>query len=116
MILGIGVDIEDNIKFRDSLVSNGTRFLTNIFTDDELQDLNAEHLCGLFCAKEALMKAFGGQLVYKEIEIKADQNGRPYANPCGYTSGKLLELGVKKIFVSISHTMQYSTAVVVLDG
>ena len=84
-ILGIGVDIIDNIRIRFLLKNKG--FISRIFSKNEI--LNSKKIINKtnffskrFAAKEALAKALGtgfrNNLNFKDIEISNDKLGKPY--------------------------------------
>ena len=65
------------------------------------------------------MKALGtglreGRLV--DIEIVNDELGAPVASLTGGFAVRAEALGVKKIWISISHSQEYATAQCVLEG
>ena len=82
---GIGIDIEKIDRFNDCI--NDKSFLQKIFTKKEIEFCSriknpAPHLAARFCAKEAVIKAFGScqkQVSFRDIEIFNDDKGAPYA-------------------------------------
>jgi holo-[acyl-carrier protein] synthase len=116
MIIGIGTDIEDIVRVRAAITNGGSRLKEDILFGSELDLETPEHIAGIFCAKESLMKAAGRRLVMNEIEVKCNCIGAPHIVTRGYTKGVMDGLGVKSIFVSISHSSTHATSVVVLEG
>ncbi|MEC5227663.1 holo-ACP synthase [Bacillus inaquosorum] len=117
MIYGIGLDITE-LKRVASMAGCQKRFAERILTRSELDQYHElsekrkiEFLAGRFAAKEAFSKAFGTgigkQLSFQDIEIKKDQNGKPYI-----ICTKLSEAAVH---VSITHTKEYAAAQVVIE-
>lgn len=112
--ISIGVDIEEIPRFKNKTLENDRHFLESIFTKKELeycfsQGKTAQHLCGKFCAKEAVIKALSDckniELQYKDIEILNNINGSPYINIEQYN-----DLNFK---ISLSHTSEYAVAFVI---
>ena len=120
-IVGIGIDIEENNRVQRIIDQEGKRFLNSVFTENELKDLEhvkekAQYLSSRFAAKEAVMKAFGMQMKWKNIEILSDEKGSPYVTLLVSDSELMKTRKVKKIFVTISHSKDYSIANVILEG
>ncbi|RLD65510.1 MAG: hypothetical protein DRI84_06680 [Bacteroidetes bacterium] len=64
MIYGVGVDIENHLRFKKYLnVGGETDYLLSIYSERELQNFSQynSHLCFAlsFCCKESVFKAFG---------------------------------------------------------
>ena len=78
MILGLGVDIEEITRFDAA----DERFIDLIFTPHEKEYCLAhskpsQHFAGMFCLKEATVKALGKDIGLKNIEIRHEENGKP---------------------------------------
>lgn len=95
--LGVGVDIEDIASFRNLDLHRDSLFLHRIFSDEEIAYCfsfadPASHLAARFCAKEAVAKALSGSstepVAYREIEILADNLGRPGVRITGANARK----------------------------
>lgn len=118
-ILGVGNDIIEIDRIRDSIKTHGQRFLDRIFTPKEQhyclthQD-SAPRFAGRFAAKEAIAKAlgtgFGEQLSWLDIEILANGDGRPEATFSERLNEKFHH---PRILLSISHCRTYVTAVAI---
>nr|WGD71188.1 holo-ACP synthase [Bacillus subtilis] len=117
MIYGIGLDITE-LKRIASMAGRQKRFAERILTRSELDQYHElsekrkiEFLAGRFAAKEAFSKAFGTgigrRLSFQDIEIRKDQNGKPYI-----ICTKLSQVAVH---VSITHTKEYAAAQVVIE-
>jgi holo-[acyl-carrier protein] synthase len=117
VIRGIGNDIVDIVRIRQSIERHGQHFLNRLFTQREqdycykFQDA-VPHFAGRFAAKEAIAKAFGtgfgAQLAWHDIEILNDDHGRPIVH---------LSVDTQKQFdtpphllISISHGTDYAIA------
>jgi len=116
MIVGIGTDIVKVSRFEDKQKS--PQFLKRVFSLYEQEYLHGkgiESMAGLFAAKEAVAKALGvgfNGFFPCEIEIRHDENGKPFVN----LHGKAKELaGDEAVFhVSISHTDENAVAFVII--
>ncbi len=125
MISGIGTDIVEVGRIRESVRRLGDRFLNRIFTANERRYFErkmdaAPHIAARFAAKEALVKALGTGLTkgieWKQIEVLNQKNGKPYI----VLNGKIVEFfrksKSKHIHLSLSHTRDLATAQVVLES
>ena len=125
-ILGIGVDIVENKRIRDSIKNN--KFKKRIYSINELKQSTffknqISFFSKRFVAKEAFAKALGigfrMNLNFKDIEIMNDKMGKPY-----FTKTKKITKLVKKkfnikkfdCFLSISDEKEYTTAFVIIQS
>lgn len=72
MKVKVGCDIVEIKRFNKL----DSKVLNKIFHRNELKNLKAESLAGLFAAKESCKKVFN-DLNWHDIEIKKKRNGRP---------------------------------------
>ena len=124
-ILGIGVDIIQNKRIKDSIKNH--RFKNRIYSTNELKlSSYSKNKIGYFskrfAAKEAFVKALGtgfrDNLNFKDIEIMNNKLGKPY-----YTKTKKITQIIKKkfkvknfnCFLSISDEKEYSTAFAIIE-
>ena len=86
MIVGIGVDIAETIRFEKLYARFGDRVARRLLTDHEIEEFSkrnrpASYLATRFAAKEAAAKAlgtgFGEDVGYKSIEVGNDPRGKP---------------------------------------
>ncbi len=124
LIVGCGIDLVKIERIEKIIKKWGDNFTSRIFTLLEQEYCEGkgnkyQSYAGKFAAKEALLKALGlglREANWKEIEIKNDELGQPIID----TSGKLNNIasvkGVRKYFISISHTKDYAIAQVILEG
>ena len=85
-VIGIGVDIAANIRFKQILEkSTRDRFLSKVLHIKEIEILNqkkvidvqAQYLASRWATKEALVKATQlKDLIYPNIEVFSDPNGK----------------------------------------
>ncbi len=102
MIIGIGTDILNLERFKKTLDKFDQKFIDRIYGKNEILILqnklqvSTNYLGKRFSAKEATWKALspirGDGLVFREIEILNDTNGKPYL----FFSGKTKEYINKK--------------------
>lgn len=117
--MNIGIDIVEISRIKKSAAN--PRFLSRVFSEEELEYLKetgfrAETLAGNFCAKEALMKAFGTGfrgIAFNEISVLRKESGEPYVKLYG-NAEKLRKKLNAEIKVSISHCREYATATILI--
>lgn len=108
----VGIDLAEISRFKPMARDKKHAFLKKVFSEDEIAYCfsragRAEHLAGLYAAKEATSKALGTEKYpFVEIEIRHAKNGAPEA--WGRISGKPL-----KVSISITHTATVAAAVAV---
>ncbi|MBR2970170.1 MAG: holo-ACP synthase [Clostridia bacterium] len=113
----IGIDIEKIDRFEHWTEEGFKR----IFTEREILYANEfenriEHFCGFYCVKEAFIKALDDDgISFSSIEILHTESGKPYINRTKYIDSILREKFANKIEISISHTKDYATAVVLVE-
>ena len=119
---GLGIDLVSVPRFRESVESGGQAFLDRIFTADEQEAClrrKAPHpsLAARFAAKEAVMKAlgtgWGAGVRFCDIEVRSDDAGAPRLELHGRAAELCAEAGFADLRVSLSHTDEQATAVVV---
>lgn len=126
-VLGLGLDIVDRTRIAQLLERHGAAFLRRVFREGEVRiggeaggSRRAEHVAGLFAAKEAAMKALGtgwAQGVgFLQVEIHRQPSGAPALRLHGEARRRADELGVEHLWLSISHDGASAVAVVVLEG
>jgi len=119
MIFGVGCDIIEI----DRIANMDKRFLEKHFTENERELFSRkknpeESIAANFAAKEALSKAIGTGVrgfSLNEIEVLRDDLGKPYINVLGKAKEILNDLGIKNIFVSLSHSKELAMGYVVLE-
>ena len=125
-ILGIGVDIIDNKRIKESIKNN--KFKRRIFSSNEIKlSKKTKNKVAFFskrwAEKEAFTKALGTgcseKINLKEIESVSDKKGKPK-----YAKNKKIIKSVKKkykikkcnSFLSISDEKDYSTAFAIIQS
>ncbi len=121
-VVGIGTDLCEVPRIAEALKRHGDRFLARLFLDGEIRRPRsspafAEHVAGLFSAKEAAMKALGTGMhgvSFREIAIVRERRGPPRLTFHGRAARRAEALGVKAAHVTITHTRTLASAVVLL--
>jgi holo-[acyl-carrier protein] synthase len=118
MIIGVGIDLIEIPRIAKAMERQ--RFLPRIYTEYEqgrIRRKGASSAAGYFAAKEAAMKALGvGMAVpFASIGVVNDPRGKPMIEFTGASLERAREMGVRAAHVSISHSKEMATAVVVLE-
>jgi holo-[acyl-carrier protein] synthase len=121
-VVGIGTDLCEVPRIAEALERHGDRFLERLFLDGEIRRPRsspafAEHVAGLFAAKEAAMKALGTGMrgvAFREIAVLRERGAAPRIAFRGRAAGRADALGVKAAHVTITHTRTLASAVVLL--
>ncbi len=125
-ILGIGIDIVDNKRVKNSLKNN--KFKNRVYDTKELRQSillknKVNYFSKRFAAKEAFAKALGTgfrmNLNLKDIVIMNDKMGKPYY----VKTSKITKIIKQKFkvknfncFLSISDEKDYSTAFAIIQS
>ncbi|TWF37220.1 holo-[acyl-carrier-protein] synthase [Chitinophaga polysaccharea] len=125
MIIGIGTDIVEVPRIAAKL-AKGEGFRNLVFTPYEItycekQAAPADSYAARFAAKEAVLKAMGtgwgnGGINFDEIEIRSDEAGKPEVYLIGKGAARYATMGIKKIWVSLSHEKSAAVAMVIIEG
>jgi len=125
LIIGCGIDLVKIERIEKIIKRWGNNFNSRIFTPlerdycEKKKDNKFQSYAGKFAAKEALLKALGLGLRggnWKEIEIRNNELGQPIIDTSGKLKNIALAKGVKKYFITVSHTKEYAIAQVILEG
>ena len=126
MIVGVGIDAVEIARVERMLDSKGERVRRRLFTEAEAsysidKAKPAQHLAARIAAKEAAFKALSGTeearaIGWREMEIIRQPDGRPGLLFHGRAADRAAELGVRRAWVSMTHTDLIATAVVVLEA
>ena len=120
MIFGVGTDIvkisriqdmKSLSTFAEKILSTEEHKLASSYKDEKL----IKFLAKQFAAKEAISKAFGTgirkPILFKDIEILRDENGKPLLNPLAGVKKTMINLGITKSHVSLADENDYAIAV-----
>jgi holo-[acyl-carrier protein] synthase len=121
MILKTGIDLIEIKRIQAALDRHGERFLMRVFTPAEVAESRsrAEALAVRFAAKEAVVKALGtgiGPVSWLEVETLHHRSDEPYLVLHGRAEQVAGALGLTQWAVSLSHSQEMATAVVVAMG
>lgn len=116
-----GVDIVQISRIEKIMNRKNDAFINRIFTKDEIEYINkkgnkANTIAGLYASKEAISKAIGtgiGEIAWHDMEISHDDRGKPLVNISPVKEPLLLDLGINKFDLSISHDGDYAIAFVI---
>jgi len=116
MIIGVGIDVVDLARFRDT-VARTPRLVERLFHPDE-RDMPVESLAARFAAKEAVVKALGapGGLRWHDAVIRRRVGHRPIVEISGTVAAVAAEQGVRVFHLSLSHDGPVATAMVIAEG
>lgn len=122
MQVKVGTDIIEVNRIEQAIKKHGDKFLTKIFTPDEIKycnknaDTKYQHFAVRFAAKEAVFKAISdilnNVLVWTDIEVVNNANGKPVIKFHNVDKEKL-EL-INGIDISLSHVKDIAVATVVV--
>jgi holo-[acyl-carrier protein] synthase len=125
MILGVGTDLMEIGRIRQSIARFGDRFLARVFTAREIAYCQrkknaAESFAARFAAKEAGAKALGTGISHGvnwlELEVAREPSGKPSLQLSGRAAARAQSLGVAHISLSLTHSRDTALAVVVMES
>lgn len=123
MIAGIGIDMIEVERMAEK-ISKESGFRELVFSKAEIdycesKKHKAEHYAARFAAKEAFFKALGtgwaDDTRFNEVQIMNDKAGKPEISLSGQTLETIGAMGIKNIFVSLSHIKKVASAVVIVE-
>jgi holo-[acyl-carrier protein] synthase len=125
-IVGLGLDLVEISRIRAALDRHGERFLARIAGEHEgrLAEAHrgsafAEHVAGLFAAKEAVLKALGtGAAVgaaLRDVIVERGEHGQPTVRLVGGAARHAEARGVAHVHLSITHERGHAAAVAILE-
>src|SRR5712671_7339630 len=109
MAVGLGIDVIQNDRIRESITRFGPRFLNRIYTETEIAYCSncadpGIHYAARFAAKEAGFKALGtgwaAGVKWKDIEIERLPSGKPELRLHGEAFARAAAMGAKQFHVS----------------
>jgi holo-[acyl-carrier protein] synthase len=124
MIYGIGIDLVENDRIEKIIQKWGEKFLSRVFSDREIAYCGRHaqasiHYGARFAVKESFLKAIGiglGRGVkLLEIEVVNEESGKPELMLSGGAQDFFVKAGIEKIHLSITHTKNYASAMVLLE-
>lgn len=122
MIIGIGVDIINVDRIQAALTNprTGARFRERVFTAAESaycerRRNSQESYAARFAAKEAVIKALGRAVGWREIEVLR-HSGPPTIVLHGRAQERAAQLGIQRFHLALSHTDELAIAYVIAEG
>ena len=125
-IFGIGNDIVNIRRIKNSIKANNKKFINRIFTKKEITYCNSKkffynYFAKRFAAKEALSKALGTGIIkgidFKDIEVQNNSKGKPFIILKGNTK-RYLKKKIKnkkyKIHLTLSDDSPWACATVLI--
>lgn len=121
-IVGIGIDAIEVRRIKNA-VNKKTNFLERVYAEKEIKlsqrgKFRYEELAGRFAVKEAVFKAiktgWRRGVTFKDVIVLNESSGAPYVILSGKAQEVATSLGVKNIFVSISHTKELAIGMAIL--
>jgi holo-[acyl-carrier protein] synthase len=121
-IIGLGLDATDIPRIAATLERYGERFMTRVFTDNEIAYCRrrrhpAVHFAGRFAAKEAAMKALGTghtqNVLWRDVEV-IRHGGPPQLHFHGGAARRFAALGAQSSLLTITHSDTLALAQVLL--
>lgn len=124
MILGMGLDVAEIGRIRDSLTRFGARFTGHVLTPGETAAMPetdpAPFVAARFAAKEACAKALGtgfaNGVTMKNIEVRSLPSGAPTLVLSGRARELAETMGAERLHLSLTHGRDVAAAVVILEG
>jgi len=124
VIVGVGIDIVEIDRLQAALERQGDQLRQRTFSAAEIRycDQRAnkfQHYAARFAAKEALFKAIGTGwmegVTWLDAEVCNQPNGKPKLVLSGRALEEATQLGVIRIWISLTHTNRYAAAQVILE-
>lgn len=125
MIVAIGIDMVEVSRMEEVFARRGDRFRDRVFTQGEIDycEKRASRIMSYaarFAAKEAVMKAlgtgWGGGVGWRDIEVVVLEGGAPQIHLRERALERLLEIGARRVHLSLTHTRELAMAEVVLES
>lgn len=124
MIYGVGIDLVENDRIEKIIQKWGEKFLCRVFSDREIEYCGRHaqahiHYGARFAVKEAFLKAIslglGRGVRLQEIEVVNEPSGQPTLMLYGGAQDFYQSAGITSAYLSITHTKNYSSAMVLLE-
>ncbi|HEY6375714.1 MAG TPA: holo-ACP synthase [Edaphobacter sp.] len=125
MVLGLGTDLIEIARIKETIERHGERFMHKVFTEGEIayclsKKINsAESFAARFAAKEAGAKALGTGISrgvsWKELEVRRTAGERPTLHLSGRAAERAEQMGVRTLSLSLTHNRNVAMAVVIAE-
>ena len=123
-VVGVGTDVLEEARITHLVDTGGSRFLEHWYTPAEVEMCRRSVRPGrvaatCFAVKEAAFKAVGisapGPLMWREIEVRLDVDGRVTVRLTGEAARHATRSGVTRLHASTTRTAGWLAAVVVAE-
>jgi len=124
MTIVAGIDVQSTDQVKDSLARFGDRYRRKLFSDNELQECEANHeimaqgLALRFAAKEAVLKVLRPNdriPSWRTIEVRLPLRGAPTVVLTGEADDHARQRGIENISLSVSLASGYAIATVIAE-
>lgn len=124
-VVGVGTDITECLRIARMIERHGEIFLQRVYTPAEIAYCQSrkqavQHFTGRWAAKEAVLKALGTGWVkgisWLDVEILNRPGGRPEVILRDGAKKVADGLGIKEVWISISHCRSHATAFAIALG
>ena len=124
MIAGIGTDVIETERMRSAITRHGDRFLTPVFTSDEIAGAPTgpardAYFAARWAAKEAVSKALGTgigtECAWTDVTVRRGPAGEPLVDLSGAARCSARRRGIGRIHVSLSHERNLAVAMAVAE-
>ena len=121
----MGTDLVEVPRISKNIAMFGTKFTNRLYTEGERayseeKANSAERYAARFAAKEAGMKALGTGwscgVTWTQLEVINDADGKPSLVLHDAAAEAAVKLGVRKVWISLTHTAELASAIVILEG
>ncbi len=119
-LLGLGCDIIEISRVRESIERQGERFLERVYTAEERAYCGEFKMpwaayAARFAAKEAVSKCFGtgigAELGWKSVSIRHGERGEPLVVLDEQGQALLAKVGATQVMISLSHSDTMAMAI-----
>ncbi|MBE3584092.1 MAG: holo-ACP synthase [Limnochordaceae bacterium] len=126
-MVGVGTDLISVPRVAAAWRRFNRRFLERVYTPAELSyclrgrspEVQAQRLAGRFAAKEATMKSLGvgpGRAPWRQVEVIREPGQAPQVRLHGLAAQRARQLGVGRVWVSITHEREWAMAVAIAES
>jgi holo-[acyl-carrier protein] synthase len=122
VIVGVGIELVDRVRFESLLDRYGDRLRVKLFTDGEREyaarkQRDGESLAVRFAAKLAARRALrANALRWRDIEVLRGREGPPTLRLAGSAERAAQRAGVSTIALTLSHDAQWCVGQVILES
>lgn len=89
-------------------------FIENEIKSSENKNI-IKSLGGRYLAKKSILDYLGLKDEYHDIEIQNEQNGKPVVSVKGKVKAVLSERNIQKVHISISHSKNFVSVLIILE-